>query len=172
MNRYAILAISFVALAGCSKPAPTAAVTTAAVPVTAAAPTVSCPAQSGYQWMPANLVLDVPYHLHADRIYKTQKDGLRRRVMLEFLEGDSNSVLAQVDKSLTTAGFQARPRIEASKEADVVIPYDKAGYGNVVVYVDSSPGDNPSNPDAKGILSFDFPIGMPNQIAPLIAGHQ
>lgn len=162
MKRLTLTAAVVLILAGCNQPATTAEATQApAAPQASAAPAAACePQATGYQWLPEGLVLDIPYHLRADRIYINKNNVQRRRVVLEFLDGDAESTLASVDKSMTTAGFTARPRKD-QPNGNIVVPYMKKGFGGITVIASATAGDKPSNPAAKGTITFDLPATTP-----------
>src|SRR5688500_13801654 len=69
----------------------------------------SCaPAVAGYRFLPGSLEVPVAYHLRTDRITATNENQRRRRVTLEFLEGDVASVQASVEGAMAKAGYKAR----------------------------------------------------------------
>lgn len=160
MKHNAVLLAGLIILAGCNQAsAPSPSPDGAGEPVgLVAAPDapISCPEDTGYQILPANLALSIPYHLRADRIYVNKHDAVRRRVVLEFLEGDAATTLASVDRSMVAAGFTARPRRE-QPNGNIIVPYARKDYGSITVVASALPGDNPSNPMAKGTIAFDFP---------------
>lgn len=166
MNRNALIAATLIVFAGCSQSAPPATVeapgTITAASTADARAAQPCSEPTGYQPLPAKLALEVRYHLRADRIYTNKNDQGRRRVVLEFLDGDIDSTLASVEDAMTAAGFVARPRKD-QPNGNIVIPYVRKDYGNITVVANPSAGDNPSNPAAKGTVAFDFPVddGVP-----------
>lgn len=167
MNRHVLLATVLLGVAGCSqRPEAAQPATTsqaAAVPATAAA--APCEEPTGYQWQPADLAFDLPYHLRADRIYGARDESSRRRVVLEFLEGTPESVLASVEQAMLAAGFQARPRREPGN-GNLIAPFAKKGYGSIAVVINGSAGDNPSHPEAKGTIAFDYPVAPAGRETP------
>lgn len=172
MKHNAALLAGLIILAGCNQastppPSPTVAGEPVGLVAAADAP-VACPEDTGYKLLPANLVLSIPYHLRADRIYVNKHDAVRRRVVLEFLEGDAATSLASVNQSMVAAGFAARARRE-QPNGNIIVPYARKDYGSITVVASALPGDNPSNPMAKGTITFDFPG---TQAAPVPATAQ
>lgn len=171
MNRNALI-VAIILATGCSsqqpaaRPEATASTPDTKEPITPRQDGQPCANADGYQLLPEQLVVPVAHHLRADRIYTNGKDQLRRRVVLEFLEGDVASALASVDSAMVAAGFNARPRRE-QPNGNTVIPYVRNGFGNITVVANPSIGDNPSHPAAKGILAFDFPAAV--QAQPIVA---
>lgn len=175
MKQLTLLAIALFVLAGCKQDrAPDAAVAQAS-PSTPEVASPAAPCEegqgAGYAWLPAGLALDIAYHLRADRIYTSKNDVQRRRVVLEFLDGDVDSVLAATEKSMIAAGFTARPRRD-QPNGNIIVPYVKRGYGSITVVASATPGDNPSNPGAKGMVAFDFPAGEAAAVVAAPAAQQ
>jgi hypothetical protein len=160
MRRILVMAAVLSALAGCNKSQPVSNANTNGTPETVAsveAPLAQpCAEQTGYQLLPAGVSLGLPYHLRADRLYTNKHDQARRRIVLEFLEGNVDSTLKTVEESMITAGFTARPRRD-QPNGNIIIPYAKRDYGSITVVVNPLPGDNPSNSAALGTVTFDYP---------------
>lgn len=142
------------AMAACSNPAPTAAVED--LSPSAEVATEPCPEQAGYIAFPEGVALDIPYHLRADRIYIHKNGKERRRVSVEFLDGDAGTALASFEQSMIRAGFTAKPRKDMPN-GNVTMAFGKKGFGTVRLVAVSTPGPKPSNPGAKGVISMDYP---------------
>lgn len=161
MRHILVMAAMLSALAGCNKPQPVNDANTIATPpptvASVEAPSAQpCAEQAGYQLLPAGIRIGLPYHFRADRLYANKHDQVRRRVVLEFLEGNVDSTLKTVAESMTAAGFMARPRRD-QPNGNIIIPYVRNDYGSITVVVSPLPGDNPSNPAARGTVTFDYP---------------
>lgn len=147
-------------LASCKPTEPATAVvraTQAAITETAATTKACPPAVIGYRFLPEGLDVPVNYHLRADRIYTAKDNRLRRRVVLEFLEGDSDSVRTSVEEALVKAGYESRPS-KTLKNNDIHTPYVKKGAPNIAVMINPEVGGKPYHPDAKGMLIYDYPL--------------
>lgn len=163
MSRNLLLAAAVILVAGCNQPSlpPNQSNSTAATPApatTGAETLPPCNGLAGYQVLPADITLSFPYHLRADRIYVNKNGQERRRVVLEYLDGDADAILAAVDKSMIVAGFVPRPRKE-QPNGNIVIAYAQKAYGSIIVVANASAGDKPSNPAARGTVAFDYPSG-------------
>jgi hypothetical protein len=115
------------------------------------------PAAAGYRFLPGSLDVPVAYHLRSDRIAATRENQPRRRVTLEFLEGDVDSVLASVEGAMAKAGYKARP-VKDHEDGSVVRRFVKRGAG-ITVTVSPKVGDKPANPDAKGVIIYAYALG-------------
>ena len=118
---------------------------------------VTCPETDGYRVFPAGLSIDLPYHLRSDRIIPNEK-GERRRVVIEYLEGDAATALTSIAGSLEQAGFAEKSRKDV---ADGVVSaiFSKKGVGLIYVRITADPGKNPSHPAAKGLAQIGYPTG-------------
>ena len=161
------------ALAACSRPQPAADIAPTATAETAAiagAAPLPC-AEPGYALLPKGITLEFPYHLRADRVYLDKQGNERRRVVLEFLDGDVESTLAAADASLVRSGFAARSR-RNQPNGNIVVPYARKGTPGITVFGSSTVGPNPSNPAAKGTIALDYarmpvaPAAPPAPITP------
>lgn len=145
-------------LAACSaqspEPAPVAAV--ADKPVE----DIECK-DAGYQLLPAGMQVPFAHHLRADHVFTVKTNGqLRRRVALEFLEGNGESVLSSVDQAMLASGYKTRVR-KTQPNGDIVIQYVKKGQGNISVTLVSKMAGNPNHPDTKGVLIYGYPLSTP-----------
>ena len=118
----------------------------------------SCPpAVAGYRFLPGSLDVPVAYHLRTDRITTTKENQRRRRVTLEFLEGDVASVLASVESAMAKAGYKART-LKEREDGSVTRRFVRRGVG-IIVIISPKVGDRPGNPDAKGVLTYSYSLG-------------
>lgn len=168
MRHILVMAAVLSALVGCNKSQPVNDTNTNAAPEEVAsmeAPSAQpCAEQTGYQFLPAGVSLGLPFHLRADRLYTNKHDQARRRVVLEFLEGNVDSTLKTVEESMIAAGFTARPRRD-QPNGNIIIPYAKRDYGSITVVVNPLAGDNPSNSAALGTVTFDYPADVTAPVA-------
>lgn len=163
MKYNVLIASLLVALAGCdqrSQPSEVAPVQHSetnqpAAPVAAAQP---CTKPSNDQVMPPGLTLSIPYHVRADIIHEDESGLCRRHVVLEYLDGNVETTLTALEQSLAADGFAARPKGKADDGRDIV-SFLKAGHHNIVAVLDDSPGDTPSNPEAKGTITLQYVMG-------------
>lgn len=160
MKYNVLIASLLVALAGCdqiSQPSDVSSVPAAETnqPEVPEPATQPCPEPTGYQVMPAGLNLSIPYHVRADIIQKDGSGQSRRHIVLEYLDGDLETTVSAIEQSLAEGGFAPRPRRETD-DGRIVIPFFKTGYDNIVVVVGPTPGNNPSNPEAKGTVTLQF----------------
>lgn len=149
-------------LASCKPGEPATTVATATQPAATETPvtTNACPPSViGYRFLPEGLDVPVAYHLRADRFYTAKDDRLRRRVALEFLEGDADSVRVSVEEAMVKAGYESRPS-KILKNNDIHTLYIKKGVPNIAVMVNPEAGETPHHPDAKGMLIYDYPLAV------------
>lgn len=156
---YSVLCLLMLASCKPEEPAATVATATPAAGETAATTTACPPAVVGYRFLPEGLDVPVAYHLRADRFYTAADGRLRRRVALEFLEGDADSVRASVEESMVRAGYKSRPS-KTLKNNDIHTPYVKKGVPNIAVMINVEAGESPHHPDAKGMLIYDYPLAV------------
>lgn len=154
--------IGLLFLVSCSSEKPAAPEPVATAP--AATPIPCPPTVSGYRFLPEQLEVPVDYHIRVDRLYTSLNDQPRRRIALEFLEGDADSVLASVEQAMLKAGYEARPR-RIQPNDNIIAPFVKKGGTSLTVMLNPNAGDKPSNPEAKGVLIYDYPLGPAHQKA-------
>jgi hypothetical protein len=161
MKRTLLIAVGLLAIAGCNNPAPadqTAQGTPAAVPTSSSDTNpAACSEAPGYNPFPQGIAPAFAYHLRSDRLYVHKNGKNRRRLTIEFLDGDANAALASFEQSMSAAGFKARPRKDGA-DGRITTPFAKKGFGTVIATAIPSPGPNPANPAAKGVLSIDYPM--------------
>ena len=122
------------------------------------------PAVAGYRFLPGRLDVPVAYHLRTDRITATNENQRRRRVTLEFLEGDVASVQASVEGAMAKAGYRART-LQEREDGSVTRRFIKRKGVGIIVIISPKVGDRPANPDAKGLLTYSYPLGPVPQSA-------
>lgn len=155
----AVLAVVALAAACSEQSAPTKAASEGAASSDATAPVAAaCPeAPAGYQPFPAGVTTTLDYHLRSDRIYTHAASGkLRRRVALEFLEGDAAAAQAALTESLKDAGFRAKPGKQRPGGA-TTLAFAKSGLGILKMVVRPAAPARPAHPDARGEISLDYP---------------
>lgn len=169
--KYTLLIASMaIVLAGCdqvSQPAEVSPVqqTADSVPSVTSAPatvtpdpaTQPCADVSGYQVMPAGMTLEIPYHVRADIITKDEAGQRHRHIVLEYLEGNLDATITAIERSLASGGYVPRPR-RKTDDGRFIVPFLKKGHQNIIAVFDPSPGNKPSNPEAKGTVTLQYPM--------------
>jgi hypothetical protein len=157
MNRSLVLCLALtVALAACQQQAP---VEQAATPEpTPAAEPVAPPIAPGKQLerpMPDGIALQVPYNAVYDKDLAAKDGSIRRRVILEFLDGSVESIGTQLEGQLKTAGYRkGKPRDE---EGGVRTNYARTGDGSKVSILIRPKLDQRFRDDrALGTVSFSW----------------
>lgn len=110
----AVLTLSAV-LAACNgdKQAETPAQTTPAAQPEAVAKAPIAPGKQLETPLPDGIVVSVPYNAVYDKNLPAKDGSPRRRVIVEFLDGDVNTVGAGLDEQFTRAGYRkGKPRDE------------------------------------------------------------
>ena len=82
---------------------------------------------------------------------------LRRRVVVEFLDGDAAFAEGAVVAALDNAGFRAKPAKERD-DGTRQVAFTKTGVGTVYLRTDPSVPENPAHPQAIGSLMLDYPV--------------
>jgi len=89
---------------------------TPAQPATVEQPEAKAPVAPGKQLetpLPDGIVVSVPYNTVYDKNLPAKDGSSRRRVIVEFLAGDVNSIGADLDKQFSGAGYRkGKPRDE------------------------------------------------------------
>ena len=108
------------------------------------------------QALPEGVELGFRYHLRNDEVLQRPGRPARRRVGLEYLEGDQQSVFESIDGSLVSAGFAERDR-SSPQSGNIRVKYAKKGIGTVIVTV-TPPGDEKTyHEDGIGRVLLDWP---------------
>lgn len=148
--------LAALALTGCGKEPVSTAPTPAANHGSINATTAECAESAvNYDPMPEGMTVNIPYHLRGDRIYADAKGNYRRRVTLEYLDGDAGSVFDAAFMSLTSAGYVAKKKWE--KDGRFGSGFNKKGVGALLLSVNPKAVPKPAHPDAKGMLVLDYP---------------
>lgn len=158
MNRSIVLCLALtVALAACQQQDPAdQAVTPAPAPVATepAAPPIA-PGKQLERPMPDGITLEVPYNAVYDKDLAAKDGSTRRRVILEFLDGNVESIGAQLEGQLKTAGYRkGKPRDE---EGGVRTNYARTRDGSKVSILIRPKLDQRFRDDrALGTVSFSW----------------
>ena len=100
---------------------------------------------------PEGIELDFPHIMRGERVV-THDDGREvRRVSLEYLEGDQQSIFASIAESLSDAGFSER-EVDDRPGGNIRARYGKGKFGPVIVLV------FPEEQDGGGQVRLDFPL--------------
>ena len=108
--------------------------------------------------LPEGVSLPFAYYVRSDAATESKQGLPRRRIRLEFLEGDAATVLGQVRAAFASAGFSAGEDAAAGNGATRV-NFRKDGYGRVTAVV--GPIANAVDPRAQGQLILDWPAEDP-----------
>ena len=109
------------------------------------------------QPLPEGVELGFRYHLRNDEVLERPDRPARRRVGLEYLEGDQQSVFESINGSLVSAGFAERDRSSAQSD-NIRVKYAKKGVGTVIVTV-TPPGEGKTyHEDGVGRVLLDWPM--------------
>lgn len=141
-----LLGLTLVALAlvGCGeRAAPGATFDKASQPATA----------GGCSPLPAGVNVPMAHQLRSDSFYANKNGVVRRRVVVQLLEGTSADAIAGMDRALQAAGFSQLGRRQADGSR-VRVRYRKAGYGIAHLFFD--PIATAGSP-VRGTITFDLP---------------
>ncbi|GAA3931505.1 hypothetical protein [Luteimonas lutimaris] len=154
-----IFALLTMLVAGCSQqPTPDAATEADESPAAPVEQVVEKPARGALEEpLPEGVQLNFRYHVRGDRVL--DKDGRRdrRRVGMEYLEGDQGTTFASVEKSMTAAGFTLRDRKEMDN-GNIRAKFAKPRYGTVIVTVTPGMDVKARNPAAVGRIFLSWPV--------------
>ncbi|MGY1425753.1 hypothetical protein [Lysobacter sp. A289] len=167
--RYLIaIAVATILVVGCSEQSQE----TAAVDVTSGAPVASTDSTTANsrirqltEPLPEGVELAFPYHLRSDRIVEREERSDRRRIGLEYLAGDKESIFAGIEQSLVAAGFEQRERKD-SENGNIRAKFDKSKVGIVIVTVTPSNDSKADHSDARGRILLDWPAKIAEDTAP------
>lgn len=106
--------------------------------------------------LPEGVVLPFRYHVRSDGPSATEQGAPRRRMRLEFLEGDVATVAGQVEDALVAAGFTVGGT-DTTDAGATRTNYRKDGFGRVTAVV--GPTGDAVDPEARGLLILDWPAG-------------
>lgn len=151
--RIATVVLMTTALIGCGEKALPQADEAPAAPVEAQPG--SSPAAAIEQPLPAGIVLPESFQLRNVMERQTEKGESRNRSVYEFVEGDNAAAFETVKQVLVNADFKDGEVKQT--ESSISATFRKSGYGRIQVSVSSTVGKKPRIPQAKGVVSLDWP---------------
>jgi hypothetical protein len=98
---------------------------------------------------------DFPFQLASDRYYATDKGETRRRVVLEYLDGNATQVWNKIELAMGKAGYQLQNQSEAGTGKGTFSKKNKRS-----IFVDTTgqrPAD-PAHPDAVGTVWISWSV--------------
>lgn len=107
--------------------------------------------------LPERIALDFRNQLRNDRIVERKGRKSRRKVVLEYLEGNQTSTFDSIQRSLDAAGFTLRDR-KQMENGNVRTKFDKRGYGTIIVTITADMDVTARNPAALGRVILDMPV--------------
>lgn len=139
--------------AACTQQTPDTALQAASEPQASEAQ--ACAKTGFYSPLPADIELAFPFHLRSDRIF-TKKGKLRRRVLIELLEGNAGDAFASASQSLAAAGYQPKGKPKGEPTGRQSQAFTKKGHPSIVLVSNVNVGTKPANPGAVGLMAFDW----------------
>lgn len=99
-----------------------------------------------------------PFHIRADRFYKTDEGKTRRGVVFEYLDGESDGVWDALVSDLGSSGYEpvGAPRVEANGRQIQAFIAENAP--RLTVAISGGVPDAPSNPEAKGQIWINWEV--------------
>lgn len=110
-----------------------------------------------HQPLPEQIVLDFRHQLRSDSVVEEEGRKRRRKVAMEYLEGDQTSTFASIERSLQAAGFDLRDR-KQMENGNLRAKFDKPGYGTIIVTITDDMNVTAQNPAALGRAFLDMPV--------------
>lgn len=158
MKQVVIAALAALLVAACSQQSSPDAMTTTTQPTPVEQPMKNKPAAGALkEALPEGVQLAFSYHVRGDRIIEKEGQRPRRRVRMEYLEGDQQATFASIEQSLKAAGFSMRDRKDLDN-GNTRAKFTKPRYGTVIVVVTRDmAGVKARNPAAVGRVSLDWP---------------
>lgn len=161
-----IFALLAMLVAGCSQqPTPDAASEAAEPQPAPAEQAIEKPVPGALvEALPEGVQLNFRYHVRGDRVLEKEERRDRRRVGMEYLEGDQKTIFASIEESLAAAGFTLRDRKEMDN-GNIRAKFAKPRYGTVIVTVTPGMDVKARNPAAVGriLLSWPAPRAAENE---------
>jgi len=150
----ALLAIGLAA--GCGQISAPDAASQAAQPQE---PVAEACAQAGfYSPLPGDLQVQFPFHLRSDRIFTNKKGTLRRRVVLETLEGTAPKAFDSASQSLVAAGYKAKGKLKGAPEKKQAQSFVRKGQPTIALVSNVDVGKKPANPQSTGVVYFEWTV--------------
>jgi hypothetical protein len=103
--------------------------------------------------LPAGVVVPVANQLRSDVFYVNKNGVVRRRVVLQVLEGDHAAIIADITHAMTAAGFQLLDKRNALVQR-VHLRFRKGGYGIAHLFFDPI---SASGSPVQAVVTFDLP---------------
>jgi len=106
--------------------------------------------------LPANVQLGFPHHLQSDYYYLNVRRMIRRRVVMQYLQGDAAQVQQAVKAAMLSAGF-ALYDTRGEQAGQIHDRYLKKGYGMAHVLIAPIVAPDAGSLVVKGTVAFDLP---------------
>lgn len=113
--------------------------------------------------LPQGFALRFPHDFRAESVVPATPREQRRRVTVEYLEGDAGDIVASLASSALDAGFKSG-RWQVARDGRISFFAYKGGYGQMRAEI--SPGGRLSNPAAKGLVVLGWPVRVRPGTAP------
>lgn len=161
----ALLAIGLVA--GCGQTSAPDAASQAAQPQAPVAE--SCTQAGFYSPLPGDVQLQFPFQLRSDRIFTNKKGTVRRRVTLETLSGTAPEAFGSASQSLIAAGYKAKGKLKGAAENKQSQTFVRKGQPSIALVSNVDVGSKPANPDATGLVYFEWTLRAAKAEVPVTA---
>lgn len=129
-------------LAACKKSEPAEAAVDAGKATTAGEP----------NGLPGGATLPFKHHIRVDRVIENKAGAKRRRVDVEFLDGDVAATVKGVESAMVAAGYRLRADDPRDVDGEVRLRFIKKGEPTVMAVISPNPGRNPSSSKVKGTV--------------------
>lgn len=106
--------------------------------------------------LPAEVVLPTEWSLRATAMRQTDQGEHRHQAVYEYVSGNPKSIMEQVSRIMSAAGF-ANGEIREIGSGALATTFRKSGYGRIQVAINPDVGTSPKNPDALGVIAIDWP---------------
>lgn len=107
--------------------------------------------------LPEGVELGFRHYVRSDHVVERGDKPDRRAIELEYLEGDNESTLSSIDRSLRAAGFRQRSR-KRQPNGNIRAKFDKAGFGTVIVTITPTMDRKARAAEAIGRIVLDWPV--------------
>lgn len=105
--------------------------------------------------LPQGFALHFPFAFREDVVVNVNPRNQRRRVTVEYLEGDAKTTMASLASSAIEAGFQSG-RWQLLKDGSIYFFAYKGGYGQMRAEIKS--GGSLHDPSAHGTVVMGWPV--------------